>query len=156
MDGFIEGFMSDMHTDTSICPSACVYISLVWKAGESLLVFPTVSPPPNTFLPSLRASLSRVVRTHSPCSRTQQLVKENTFPLSLTHILCSSLVFIHISKEKSRFLLPEIKVCPCLHCVLFCSRYTILTLLVLEDARLSFWSASETCLILWPQESSLG
>jgi len=120
-DSFTEGFTSEtpvyfahLHVSTS---------AQFEQQEHSCWSFQLRALPPH-LLPSLRASFSRVVRSHSPSSTTQKLVKKNAFPLSLTHMFGSSLVFIHFSKEKAFLLLPEIKVCPCLHCViLFQSHY---------------------------------
>lgn len=91
-------------------PSVCVYTSLVWKAREQLPVFPNM----------ISAQSISIIK--QSCQDPQPLLKNTTCQKEcssfvLNAYLCSTLVFVHFSKTKS-LLLPEIKVCPCLHCAI--------------------------------------
>lgn len=54
------------HTDTSTLPISVCLHQLNLKS-KRIVADLTVSPPPNTSLRSLWTSLSKAVRTHSPC-----------------------------------------------------------------------------------------
>lgn len=105
-----------LKTNSDVHKQACLLWASPEKHGKSIKFFQLWALPQH-----FSAHFSDIIKKY--CQDPQPLLKNKTtcqgecFSLSLTLMLCSSLVFIQISEEKSLLLLPEIKVCPCSYCV---------------------------------------